>query len=498
VSQPYTRTTAIDLATAVNAGRERAVELAAAAEAEQRRWESATAPLGAFVSVDFGAAAEAALALEDGLREGDARLPLAGVPVAVKDNLSTADLPTTCGSRLLETYRAPFDATVVRRLRAAGAMLVGKTNLDEFAMGSSTEHSAFGPTRHPLDAARVPGGSSGGSAAAVAAGIVPCALGSDTGGSVRQPAAFCGIVGIKPTYGMVSRYGLVAFAPSLDTVGTMARTVADAALLLECIAGHDPLDSTSPERDVPELRAALGKDVREMTIGVPAEYFPGDLHPGVNAACRAAVERLEALGARIRPVSLPHTGLALPAYHVLSSAEASSSLSRFDGVRFGVRGAGAASAGEVWERTRALFGREARRRILLGTFVLAAGHRDRHYARAQAARARVAADFANVFGEGVDAVLTPTTPTPAFRLGEHTDPYAMSVSDSFTVAASLAGLPALTLPVGTADGLPVGAQLIGPAWSEPRLVRIADALERALASPSAGARASASAVEVAL
>jgi aspartyl-tRNA(Asn)/glutamyl-tRNA(Gln) amidotransferase subunit A len=489
MSRPYVRSTAADIAAAVNGGNARPVEIVAAAEAVQAAREEGPAPLRAFISVDFGSAADCALALEDRLREADPAAPLAGVPVAVKDNFCTADLPTTCGSRLLETFRPPYDATVVHRLRKAGAMIVGKTNLDEFAMGASTEHSAFGPTRNPHDPGRVPGGSSGGSAAAVAAGIVPVAVGSDTGGSVRQPAAFCGVVGIKPTYGMVSRYGLVAFASSLDTVGTFGRTVQDAALLLEAIAGHDPRDSTSPARDVPDLRDALGHGVQGMTIGVPREYFPGGLHAGVEAACRAAIDRLKALGAKVRDVSLPSTALALPAYHVVSSAEASSNLARFDGVRFGARAPSANSVDALWEGTRALFGAEARRRIVLGTFVLAAGHRDRHLARAQAARAKVAADFAKVFASGVDAIFTPTTPTPAFRLGEITDPYAMSLSDAFTVAASLAGIPALSLPVGTADGLSVGGQLMGPAWSEPRLVRIADALERALAADSAPAPA---------
>jgi aspartyl-tRNA(Asn)/glutamyl-tRNA(Gln) amidotransferase subunit A len=494
MSRPYVRSTAADITSAVNAGHVRAVEVVAAAEAVQRARDEGPTPLRAFVSVGFGPAADRALELEEGLREAGPPLALAGVPVAVNDNFSTADLPTTCGSRLLEAYRPPFDAGVVRRLRAAGALVVGKTNLDEFAMGSSTEHSAFGPTRNPHDAGRVPGGSSGGSAAAVAAGIVPCAVGSDTGGSVRQPAAFCGVVGIKPTYGMVSRYGLVAFAPSLDTVGTFGRTVQDAALLLEAIAGHDPLDSTSPERAVADLREALGRDVQGMTIGIPREYFPAGLHAGVEAACRAAIGRLKALGARVREVSLPHTERALPAFHVLSSAEASSSLARFDGVRFGARVPSPDSVDALWEGTRALFGREAKRRILLGTFVLSARHREHHHARALAARAKVAGDFARLFASGVDAVFTPTTPMPAFRLGEITDPYAMSLSDAFTVAASLAGLPALSLPVGTADGLPVGGQLVGPAWSEPRLVRIADALERALTAETSAASSAPAAV----
>ncbi|HET6765484.1 MAG TPA: amidase family protein, partial [Longimicrobiaceae bacterium] len=303
MKRSYTRSTAIDLAAAVNAGRVRAVQLVAAAEAVQARRQLVGTPLNAFISVGFGTAADAALAQEEGLREAEAPRILAGVPVAVSDNVSTADLPTTCGSRLLEAYRAPFDATVVHRLRAAGGLLVGKTNVGELGIGEGTEHSAFGPTRHPHDRTRTAGGACGGAAAAVAAGIVPCAVASDSGGGLRQPAAFCGVVGFKPTYGMVSRYGLVAYAPSLDTVGTVARSVGDAALLLECIAGHDPRDSTSPERDVAELRNALGQSVQGMTVGVPAEYFTADVHPGIAATCRAALDRLQAMGAKLRPIS---------------------------------------------------------------------------------------------------------------------------------------------------------------------------------------------------
>jgi aspartyl-tRNA(Asn)/glutamyl-tRNA(Gln) amidotransferase subunit A len=481
----YERWTAREIAAAVNAGEAVPVNFVVAAEAAQARWELGPAPLHAFVTADFGGAADRAMRLERGLAEADPPVPLAGVPVAVKDNLSTVDFTTTCGSRLLEGYRPPFDATAVRRLCAAGAVVVGKTNLDEFAMGSSTEHSAFGPTRNPRDRERVPGGSSGGSAAAVAAGIVPLALGTDTGGSVRQPAAFCGVVGFKPTYGLVSRYGLVAVASSLDAVGAFGRTVGDAALLLEAIAGHDPLDGTSPARDVPDLAAALGRDIAGVTIGIPGEYFPASSHPGVDSACRDAIRRLEALGAKTREVSLPHTAHALAAYHVISSAEASSNLARYDGARFGTRPAGARTLDGVYEATRALFGREARRRILLGAFVLSAGHVGEQYEAARRVRALVARDFAAAFADGVDALFTPTTPTPAFRLGEITDPVAMYASDAFTVAASLAGLPAISLPVGSAGGLPVGGQLIGPAWSETRLARIADALERALAAGTA-------------
>jgi len=408
--------------------------------------------------------------------------PLRGVPVAVKDNLATLELPTTCASRILESYASPFEATAVRRLRAAGAVVVGKTNLDEFAMGSSTENSAFGPTRNPHDRERVPGGSSGGSAAAVAAGLVPGALGSDTGGSVRQPAAFCGVVGLKPTYGRVSRYGLVAFASSLDQVGTLGRTVGDAALLLRTISGPDDRDATSADRSVPDFVGAVERGVEGTTVGVPREYFPEELDAGVEARCRTALDALERAGARIRDVSLPHTGYAIPTYYVLAPAEASSNLARFDGVRYGVRAEDADSSRAVYEESRSRgFGPEVKRRIVLGTYVLSAGYYDAYYGRAQRVRRLIARDFREVFDDGVDVLFTPTSPTPAFSLGERTqDPYAMYLSDVFTVTANLAGLPAASVPVGTSDGLPVGGQLIGPPWGEVAVLRTAGAVERAL------------------
>ena len=405
--------------------------------------------------------------------------PLSAIPVAVKDNLSTIDFPTTCGSRILEGYRPPFDATVVRRLAAAGAVIVGKTNLDEFAMGSSTEHSAYGLTRNPLDRSRVPGGSSGGSAAAVAAGIVPCALGSETGGSVRQPAAFCGIVGVKPTYGRVSRYGLVAYASSLDQVGVFGRTVDDAALLLDCISGHDPLDSTSAA--LPATAFAGGsRSVEGLVIGVPEEYFPHDLDGRIARLCRETLRRLEGLGAEIREVSLPNTPHAIPTYYIIAPAEASSNLARFDGVRYGVRAPDARDLREVYERTRALFGPEVKRRIMLGTYVLSAGYYEAFYGQAQRVRGLLAEDFRHVFASGVDALFTPTTPTPAFRIGEHTsDPYEMYLSDVFTVTANLVGIPAMSVPIGTVDGLPIGGQLMAPHWEEEKMLRIGRAVEDA-------------------
>jgi aspartyl-tRNA(Asn)/glutamyl-tRNA(Gln) amidotransferase subunit A len=407
---------------------------------------------------------------------------LAGVPVAIKDNLATTDgLPTTCASRILEGYRSPYEATVVRRLRAEGAIVIGKTNMDEFAMGSSNENSAFGPVRNPVNATRVPGGSSGGSAAAVAAGLVPGALGSDTGGSVRQPAAFCGVVGVKPTYGLVSRYGLVAFASSLDQVGTFGRTVRDAGTLLEVIAGYDPRDSTSAGRSIPDLAAACEEGVEGLVVGVPREYFGNALEEGVQARCREALDALERRGATIREVSLPHTPYALPAYYVVATAEASSNLARFDGVRYGARHADCGELGELYEETRTSgFGAEVKRRILLGTFALTAGYYDQYYGRAQSVRRLVSADFRAVFRDGIDVLFTPTSPTVAFPLGARIeDPLQMYLADVFTVTANLAGLPAISVPIGDSDGLPVGGQIIAPWWGESVLFRSAAALESA-------------------
>jgi aspartyl-tRNA(Asn)/glutamyl-tRNA(Gln) amidotransferase subunit A len=466
------------MAADVVAGRASAVAHVEAALASLR----AQAGLNAFLSWDADAALTAARAIDALSLEQRRRLPLAGVPVAIKDNIATLDLPTTCGSRILEGYRSPFEATAVRRLRDAGAIVLGKTNMDEFAMGSSTENSAYGVTRNPLDPTRVPGGSSGGSAAAVAAGIVPIALGSETGGSVRQPAAFCGLVGIKPSYGRVSRYGLVAFASSLDQIGTFGRTVADAALALQVIAGPDAHDSTCAARPAPDLLGAAASRAGRFVVGVPAEYFPSDLDPSIAAACRGALAALASAGAEVRDVSLPHTRAAIPTYYVIAPAEASSNLARYDGVRYGVRAADAPDADAVYERTRsACFGDEVKRRIVLGTFVLSAGYHDAYYGRAQRVRGRIASELRSVFASGVDVLFTPTTPTPAFAIGEKTaDPYAMYLSDTFTVTANLAGLPALSLPIGTSGGLPIGGQLLADRWREATLVRAAAILEREL------------------
>jgi aspartyl-tRNA(Asn)/glutamyl-tRNA(Gln) amidotransferase subunit A len=388
---------------------------------------------------------------------------------------------------VLEGYVSPYEATAVRRLREAGAVIVGKTNLDEFGMGSTTEFSAFGPTRNPLDRSRVPGGSSGGSAAAVAAGVVPVALGSETGGSVRQPAAFCGVVGVKPTYGRVSRYGLVAYASSLDHVGVLGATVADAARALQAIAGPDPQDATAMRSHPPELlagvaAAAAGEAVRPLAglvIGRPVEYFPAGLDSRLVECCTRALECLRQLGATVRDVSLPHTPLAIPAYYVIAPAEASSNLARFDGVRFGRR-VPAEALRPMLERTRAQFGPEVTRRILLGTYVLSAGYYDAYYRQAQRVRAAITADFTRQFADGVDLLLTPTAPTVAPPLGALTDPYTMYLGDCFTVPANLAGIPALSVPVGRVDGLPVGGQLMAPHGGEAQLLAVAAWLEATL------------------
>jgi aspartyl-tRNA(Asn)/glutamyl-tRNA(Gln) amidotransferase subunit A len=407
--------------------------------------------------------------------------PLAGVPVALKDNLCTRGIPTTCSSRILEGWRPPYDATVVDRLRSAGAVVVGKTNLDEFAMGSSTENSAFGPTRNPHDPTRVPGGSSGGSAAAVAAGFAALALGSDTGGSIRQPAALCGVVGVKPTYGLVSRYGLVAFASSLDQIGPFAATVADAALALEVIAGHDAADSTSIPRPAPSLASVLDQGVEGLRIGVIGELVDG-IDPDVGARVAAAATALEAAGAKVDQASVPAVALGLSAYYLIAPAEASSNLARYDGVRYGLRVDGD-DIGSMYGATRAAgFGAEVKRRIMLGTYALSAGYYDAYYGQAQRVRTLIIRDFEAAYAS-YDLLLSPTTPTTAFPLGEKTaDPLTMYLSDVCTIPSNLAGHPALSLPYGRGDdGLPVGVQLLAPALGEATMFRAAAALERSLA-----------------
>jgi len=397
----------------------------------------------------------------------------------LKDNISAAGLPTTCGSRILEGYESPYEATAVKRLRAAGAVVLGKTNCDEFAMGSSTENSAYGPTLNPLDRDRVPGGSSGGSTAAVAAGVVPVALGSSTGGSVRQPAAFCGIVGVKPTYGRVSRYGLVAFASSLDQIGILSRSAHDAAVVLECISGYDRFDSTSQERPPPRAAALDDVDLSGKVIGVPEEYTHQGLDNRIAALVEETLAAASAAGATVKEVSLPHTAYAIPCYYVVAPAEASSNLARYDGVRYGFR-APASDIRDMYEKTRGEgFGAEVKRRIMLGTYTLSAGYYEAYYLRAQRVRQAIAADFLSVFADGVDAIFAPTTPTPAFMLGEKLeDPYTMYVSDVYTVSANLIGIPAMSIPIGMVNGLPVGGQLMCPHWEEERMLGMAARLER--------------------
>ena len=399
--------------------------------------------------------------------------------MAIKDNICVTGMQTSCGSRILGPYHPPYDATVIERLRAAGAVIIGKTNCDEFAMGSSNENSAFGPVKNPWDISRVPGGSSGGSAAAVAAGIVPVALGSDTGGSVRQPAALCGVIGLKPTYGRVSRYGLVAFGSSLDQIGVLARNVSDAASVLQVIAGRDPHDATTADVPVPDYSAELNEDVRGLRIGVSRALLGEGLDPEVRSAIDKSIDAYRELGAEIVDVDLPHAQYAIAVYYIIATAEASSNLARYDGVRYGFRAEDAPALREMYRKTRDEgFGPEVKRRIMLGTYVLSAGYYDAYYLKAQKVRTLLRQDFANAF-EKCDAVLTPTTPTPAFMFGEKSDdPLAMYLNDIYTVTANLAGVPGISVPCGlSSEGLPIGLQLLGPNWSEARLLRLAHAYQ---------------------
>jgi len=404
---------------------------------------------------------------------------LLGVPLMVKDVLCLENVRCTCGSKILENFSAPFTATPVQRLLQAGMVVAGKTNTDEFAMGSSTENSAYGPSRNPWDTSRVPGGSSGGSASAVAARLVPAALGSDTGGSVRQPASFCGITGIKPTYGRVSRYGLVAYGSSLDAVGVFAASVAETALVFASMAGHDPLDSTSANLPVPSISLTSDPSLKGLRVGVPQEYFISGIQPAVEAKVREAIAQLEALGASVQAVSLPHTEYALPVYYLIAPAEASANLARYDGIRFGLREP-AEALWDVFKRSRgAGFGSEVKRRIMLGTYALSAGYYDAYYGQAQKVRALIKDDFTRVF-EQVDVIACPVAPTTAFRIGEHgDDPLAMYLEDIFTLPANLAGVPGLAFPVGFDEaGLPVGMQLMGPHFKEETLFRAAHAYQQ--------------------
>jgi aspartyl-tRNA(Asn)/glutamyl-tRNA(Gln) amidotransferase subunit A len=460
----------------------------------------ARSSLNAYLNVMSESALEQARSIDARRARGESLGPLAGVPIALKDVLCTRGFPTTCASRILTRaesgratsdpsrgWRPPYDATVVEKLAAADAVMVGKTNMDEFAMGSSNENSAFGPARNPVDPDRIPGGSSGGSAVAVAAGTTPGSIGSDTGGSIRQPAGLCGVVGVKPTYGRVSRYGLVAFASSLDQIGPFARDVRSAARLLSVIAGHDPRDATSASQPVPDFERACDQDVRGLKIGVPEEYFGEGLDADVERSVRAAIAELEQQGASVTPVSLPHTRYGVATYYIIATAEASSNLARFDGVRFGLRiEPPGGDLQDMYGATRnAGFGPEVKRRILLGTYVLSAGYYGKYYKKAQQVRTLIRRDFEEAFTK-VDVLATPISPTPAFKLGERTeDPLAMYLSDVFTLPASLAGIPGLSVPCAPVPGrngsppLPTGLQLLGPAFGENRLLTVAAACERA-------------------
>ncbi len=451
--------------------------------------ESLNSTLNAFLQIDRAGATRRAEELDERARDShvatdsddDQPAALHGIPVALKDNICVRGLQATCGSRILENYHPQYDATVTERLRAAGAVIIGKTNCDEFAMGSSNENSAFGPVRNPWDTARVPGGSSGGSAAAVAARIVPAALGSETGGSVRQPAALCGIVGVKPTYGRVSRYGLVAFGSSLDQVSVFGQTVKDAAIVLGAIAGRDSHDATTADVPVPDYADALTGDIRGARIGVPRELFGEGLDAEVRASVEAAIDAYRELGAEIVDVELPHAKYCIAVYYIIATAEASSNLARFDGVRYGLRAEESNELREMYRRTRDEgFGAEVKRRIMLGTYVLSSGYYDAYYLKAQKVRTLIEQDFLSAF-ERCDAILTPTTPTPAFMLGEKTDdPLAMYLNDIYTCTANLAGIPGISIPCGlTSTGLPIGLQLMGTHWNEATIFRLAHAYEQA-------------------
>jgi aspartyl-tRNA(Asn)/glutamyl-tRNA(Gln) amidotransferase subunit A len=467
-----------DLADRLRRSETTAVEIA---ESVFRRIDSVESRIQAYTTVVRDAALRQAEAADRRIRSGGDLSPLTGIPIAVKDNLCTDGVRTTCSSRILENFRPPYDATVVRRLRGAGAVIVGKTNLDEFAMGSSTENSGFTVTRNPWSEDRIPGGSSGGSAAAVSADLCAGALGSDTGGSIRQPAAMCGVVGLKPTYGRVSRYGLVAFASSLDQIGPLAKDVTDCAILLQAIAGHDPLDSTSADRAVPDPVRGLREPVEGLRIGIPQEYFVEGTDPEVAKAVREAVRTLEKLGAKTFEIRMPHTAYAIATYYILATAEASSNLARYDGVRYGFRTESSRDLLDMYVNTRREgFGPEVKRRIMLGTYALSAGYYDAYYRKAQCVRTLIKRDFDEAF-QLVDAIVTPTAPTAAFRIGEKSeDPLQMYLSDIFTISVNLAGVPAVSVPCGlNSERLPIGLQLIGRPFDEAGILRAAYAFEQA-------------------
>jgi aspartyl-tRNA(Asn)/glutamyl-tRNA(Gln) amidotransferase subunit A len=460
---------------------ERTLTATALAEEFYTRIKQEDPEIGAFLTLSKERAAAKAAEIDELAEAGNPLPPLAGVPVAIKDVMVTRDVRTTAGSKILENFVPPYDCTAVARMEAAGAMVLGKLNCDEFAMGSSTENSAYHPVHNPRDKSRVPGGSSGGSAAAVAAGMAVATLGSDTGGSIRQPASFCGVVGLKPTYGRVSRYGLIAFASSLDHIGPFANTVKDAALVLRTIAGRDPMDSTSAAVPVPNYVAELETPVKGLKVGVAKEYFGDGLDPEVRAALEAAIQKLAELGCEIVPVSLPHTEYAIPTYYIVATAEASSNLARYDGVRYGFRARNARTLSDMYRLTRdGGFGLEVKRRIMLGTYVLSAGYYDAYYLKAQKVRALLTRDFDEAFKK-VDVIAAPTCPTPAFRLGEKVnDPLAMYLADIYTVTANLAGIPGISVPCGEShEKLPIGLQLFGRHFDEATVLRVAHAYERA-------------------
>jgi aspartyl-tRNA(Asn)/glutamyl-tRNA(Gln) amidotransferase subunit A len=471
--------TAAELSAAMAAGE---VSAADVTEAHLNRIAAVDDQVKAFLHVAADDARARAREVDARRKAGEPLGPLAGVPVAVKDLFTTVGMPTTCGSKILEGWHPPYESTITQRLRNAGAILIGKTNMDEFAMGSSTENSGYGPSHNPWDLAKVPGGSSGGSAAAVAAHMAPLALGTDTGGSIRQPAAVCGIVGTKPTYGGSSRYGVVAFASSLDTPGPLGRTVLDAALLHEVMSGHDPMDSTSIDAPVPPVvEAARHGDVAGLRIGVVSEFAGDGYQPGVMARFTEAVELLESLGAKVTEISCPHFKYALPAYYLIAPSEASSNLARFDGMRYGLR-TGSGSAEEVMAATRETgFGAEVKRRIMLGTYALSSGYYDAYYGKAQQVRTLIIQDFDAAFGQ-VDVLVSPATPTTAFPIGERADdPMAMYLADLCTIPTDLAGNAAISVPCGLADedGLPAGLQVMAPPLADDRLYRVAAAVEAA-------------------
>jgi aspartyl-tRNA(Asn)/glutamyl-tRNA(Gln) amidotransferase subunit A len=439
-----------------------------------------------YLSLSKDQALEQASLVDAAAARGDALPPLAGIPIGIKDVMVMQGAPSTAGSKILQGYRPPYDCTAVARLDAAGAVVLGKTNCDEFAMGSSNENSAYGPVRNPVDTDRVPGGSSGGSAAAVAANLAVATLGTDTGGSIRQPASFCGVVGVLPTYGRVSRYGLIAFASSLDRIGPFAANVRDAAMMLGVIAGHDPCDATSSTAPVPDYAAESDKPAAGLRIGVPAEYFGDGLDPEVRAAVEKGIAALKAAGCTVKPVSLPHTKYAVPTYYLIATAEASANLARFDGVRYGYRSPNSATLSDMYSHSRDEgFGAEVKRRIFLGTYALSAGYYDAYYLKAQKVRRLLAEEFLRAFAE-VDAIVTPTSPVPAFKLGEKTDdPLAMYLADIYTVTGSLAGICGVSVPCGTTRGgatragLPVGMQVLARPFGESTAFRVARAVEAA-------------------